>query len=73
MKRQNMATMVTCIALGGEVGVGGHLALLSQPSNIVTNTFTVGEGYSTDHEDPDLILDEAKITKDTSLANFGGY
>lgn len=73
MKRKNMATMVTCIALVGAVAVGGTLALLSQPSNTVTNTFTVGEGYSTDPEDPDLILDEAKITKDTSLANFGGY
>lgn len=69
MKRKNMAAMVTSIALVGVVAVGGTLALLSQSSNNVTNTFTVGEGYKT----YDVILNEAKITKDTSAANFGGY
>lgn len=69
MKRKNMAAMVTSIALVGAVAVGGTLALLSWESNPVTNTFTVGEGYKT----YDVILNEAKITKDTSAANFGGY
>lgn len=69
MKRKNMAAMVTSIALVGVVAVGGTLALLSQSSNNVTNTFTVGEGY----KENDVILNEAKITKDTSAANFGGY
>lgn len=59
MKRKNMATMVTCIALVGAVAVGGTLALLSQGSNTVTNTFTVGKGYNQDT--PDLSLDEAPV------------
>nr|WP_276872102.1 hypothetical protein [Fournierella massiliensis] len=57
MKRKNMATMVTCIALVGVVAVGGTLALLSKPSNTVRNTFTVGEGYT----ENDIILSEADV------------
>lgn len=63
MKRKNMATMVTCIALVGAVAVGGTLALLSQQSNEVRNTFTVGEGYTAN----DIILSEADVKQ-----NFDG-
>lgn len=63
MKRKNMATMVTCIALVGVVAVGGTLALLSKPSNTVRNTFTVGEGYT----EKDIILSEADVKQ-----NFDG-
>lgn len=63
MKRKNMATMVTCIALVGVVAVGGTLALLSQQSNEVRNTFTVGEGYTAN----DIILSEADVKQ-----NFDG-
>lgn len=45
MKRKNMAAMVTSIVLVGAVAVGGTLALLSQGSNTVKNTFTVGADY----------------------------
>lgn len=69
MKRKNMATMVTCIALVGAVAVGGTLALLSRGSNPVTNTFTVGKGYKTG----DVILDEAPVKQETSGVNLGDY
>lgn len=63
MKRKNMAAMVTSIALVGVVAVGGTLALLSQQSNEVRNTFTVGEGYT----ENDIILSEADVKQ-----NFDG-
>lgn len=71
MKRKNMISMVTSLALVGVVAVGGTLALLSTTSNNVTNTFTVGEGYNDDR--PDLKLDEAPVIKDTTAGNVGGY
>ncbi len=71
MTKKRFATMATCIALVGAVAVGGTLALLSTPSNKVQNTFTVGAGYHTDHED--LTLDEAKVAQVTSGTNLGGY
>lgn len=45
MKRKNMISMVTSLALVGVVAVGGTLALLTSQSNDVTNTFTVGADY----------------------------
>ena len=71
MTKKRIATMATCIALVGAVAVGGTLALLSTKSNDVTNTFTVGSGYHTDHQD--LTLDEAKVAQVTSGDNLGGY
>lgn len=71
MTKKRFATMATCIALVGAVAVGGTLALLSTKSNDVTNTFTVGSGYHTDHQD--LTLDEAKVAQVTSGDNLGGY
>lgn len=77
MKRKNMAAMVTSIALVGVVAVGGTLALLSQGSNTVTNTFTVGKGYN--QETPDLSLDEAPVKMITTASdaingvNLGDY
>lgn len=71
MKRKNMISMVTSLALVGVVAVGGTLALLSTPSNNVSNTFTVGSGYHTDHQD--LTLDEAKVQQVVSGDNIGGY
>lgn len=77
MKRKNMAAMVTSIALVGVVAVGGTLALLSQGSNTVTNTFAVGEGYN--QKNPDLSLDEAPVRMITTASeaingvNLGDY
>ena len=70
MKRKNMATMVTCIALVGAVAVGGTLALLTSNTPEVTNTFTIGNGYPATA----LTLDEADVKRVTSgTENFGGY
>lgn len=71
MKRKNMATMVTCIALVGAVAVGGTLALLSANANTLTNTFTIGNGYPKDNA---LVLDEAVVGQvKEGVSNFGGY
>lgn len=69
MKRKNMVAMVTSIALVGAVAVGGTLALLSQPSNTVTNIFTVGAGYDAD----EIKLDEDTVYQEVSGTNLGGY
>ncbi len=69
MKRKNMISMVTSLALVGVVAVGGTLALLTEKSNDVTNTFSVGSAYQTDA----LTLDEVAVKRDTNLNNYGGY
>lgn len=70
MKRKNMATMVTCIALVGAVTVGGTLALLTKESNTVTNSFTVGNNYANGA----LTLKESKVQQvKVGDKNFGGY
>lgn len=63
MTKKRIATMATCIALVGAVAVGGTLALLSQTSNKVTNTFAVGEGYG---DNQVVTLDEAIVTQLTN-------
>lgn len=69
MKRKNIVAMVTSLALVGVVAVGGTLALLTQPSNNVTNIFTVGNGYTK----TDIKLDEAPVVQVTEKENLGGY
>lgn len=69
MKRKNMISMVTSLALVGVVAVGGTLALLTEKSNDVTNTFSVGNAYQEDA----LTLDEVAVKRDTGLDNYGGY
>lgn len=69
MTKKRIATMATCIALVGAVAVGGTLALLTSPSDKVTNTFTIGEGY----EDQDFYIDENAVKRDYSTGNYGGY
>lgn len=70
MKRKNMISMVTSLALVGVVAIGGTLALLSQQSNTVTNTFTIGNAYPKNA----LTLDEADVEQVTSgTTNYGGY
>ncbi len=74
MTKKRFGTMAACLALVGAVAVGGTLALLSAPSNTVTNTFTVGSGYNQDKDPtPDFYLDEAPIVKDVEGENLGGY
>lgn len=62
MKRKNMISMVTSLALVGVVAVGGTLALLTRTSNEVNNTFTVGAGY----EAKDILLTEAGVKQVTN-------
>lgn len=69
MKRKNMISMVTSLALVGVVAVGGTLALLTSQSDKVTNTFTVGDGYETN----DFYIDENVVKRDYSSTNYGGY
>ncbi|MCI6959254.1 MAG: hypothetical protein MR743_05280 [Oscillospiraceae bacterium] len=54
MKKQKIATVITCCALVGVVAVGGTLALLTSESQTLKNTFTVGAGYG----DDDFLLKE---------------
>lgn len=70
MKRKNVISMVTSLALVGVVAIGGTLALLSAQSNTVTNTFTIGNAYPSNA----LTLDEADVEQVTSgTTNYGGY
>lgn len=70
MKRKNMISMVTSLALVGAVAVGGTLALLTSNTDTVTNTFAIGNGYG----DNALTLDEGKVAQVTKgTTNFGGY
>ena len=72
MKRKNMASMATCIALVGAVAVGGTLALLTTGPKALTNTFTVGNNF----DKTDFLLKENNVTQQfTSTAefNYGSY
>lgn len=70
MKRKNMISMVTSLALVGVVAVGGTLALLTSQSDKVTNTFTIGQGYS----EGDFYIDENAVKRDyKNTSNYGGY
>lgn len=50
MKRRKVAKLMAVVALIGAVGVGGSLALLSQKSNVVTNTFAAGAGITANED-----------------------
>lgn len=69
MKKKKLLTAVMSLALVGVVAIGGTLAYLSDASNEVKNTFTVGQGYVP--EDPDdptstaLYLDETDVNQPT--------
>lgn len=58
MKRKKVAKLMAVVALVGAVGVGGTLAILSQQSTTVTNTFKVGAGIQA----TDITLDETDLT-----------
>lgn len=57
MKKRQLAKLGLTVGLVGAVGVGGTLAILSQQSNPVTNTFTVGAGLTA----TDIKLDETDL------------
>lgn len=57
MKKSQLAKLGLTLGLAGAVGVGGTLAILSQPSGAVVNTFTVGAGLQAN----DIWLDETNL------------
>lgn len=62
MKNKKALKLIGALALVATVGVGATLAYLTDKSNIVTNSFTVGTGYEID-DDTNLSvwIDEKKI------------
>lgn len=66
MNKKKMAMSITSVALVGAVVIGGTLAYLSDKSNMVTNTFNVGSGYTEEDGHIGLWLDEKDV------ANPGG-
>lgn len=67
MKKQKIATAVTCCALVGAIAIGGTLALLSTGPKTLTNTFTAGANY----EDGDFLLKEHGV--DPVITETTGY
>lgn len=69
MKKKKLLTAVMSLALVGVVAVGGTLAYLSDKSNEVKNTITVGQGYVPENpDDPNstaLYLDEKDVNNPT--------
>ena len=62
MKNKKMKTMIASLALVGVVGLGSTLAYLSDKSNTLTNTFTVGSGYIPDEKLEQAVwIDETKV------------
>lgn len=57
MKKKQIAQLGVALGLVGAIGVGGTLALMTQTSNDVVNTFTVGNALVKG----DITLDEAKM------------
>lgn len=64
MTKKRIATLATCLTLVGAVAVGGTLALISSQSKQLTNTFTVGDGYTEgDKDTADFLLQENGVTQ----------
>lgn len=63
MKKNKIVMSVISGLLVAAVAVGGTLAYMSDKSNQVENTFTIGAGY----DDNALTLDETKVTPDAAL------
>lgn len=61
MKNKKMKTMIASLALVGVIGLGSTLAYLSDKSNTLTNTFTVGSGYIPGDNDLAVWIDETKV------------
>lgn len=62
MKNKKALKLIGALALVATVGVGATLAYLTDKSNIVTNSFTVGTGYEIDNDTKlSVWIDEKKI------------
>lgn len=62
MKKKQLMTMGVALGLTAALGIGGTLAILSQKTGVVTNTFVVGSGLKA----TDITLDEKDIVKSTT-------
>lgn len=72
MKKQKVATAVTCCALVGAIAIGGTLALLSTGPKTLKNTFTVGNAYT----ENDFLLKENAVNQVFASKpgyNYGSY
>ncbi len=56
MNKKKLVTTFGSLALVGVIGVGASLAYLSDKTNTLTNTFTIGSNI-------DITLDEALLLK----------
>lgn len=57
MKKKQIAKLGLTLGLVGAIGVGGTLAILSQKTNAVVNTFAVGDGITAQ----DITIDETNV------------
>lgn len=57
MKKKQIAKLAVTLGLVGAVGVGGTLAILSQKTDPVVNTFAVGDGITAE----DISIDETDV------------
>ncbi|MDM8201526.1 TasA family protein [Allofournierella massiliensis] len=71
MNKKKMAMSITSVALVGAVVVGGTLAYLSDKSNMVTNTFNVGSGYTEEDGHIGLWLDEKDVANPGERTEIG--
>lgn len=68
MKKKQIAQLGVTLGLVAAVGVGGTLAILTAPSNTVTNTFAAGAGID---NDTDITLFETdQVNKDADSYGF---
>lgn len=65
MKKKQIITLAVAVCLVFAMGIGATLAVLTQKTAVVTNTFTVGNGFAKDA----VTLDEAKVDPDTHKAD----
>ena len=71
MKNKKALKMGLSLLLVGVVGVGATLAYLSDKTDTMTNTFTVGKGYNNDDEKSQaLVLDETALNGALANSNF---
>ena len=70
MKKKKLMMAAVSASLVGVVAIGGTLAYLSDKSNMVTNTFNVGSGYTEEGDHVGLWLDEKDIARSTEESVF---
>lgn len=86
MNKKSLLMMMVTICLIAVVGVGATLAYLSDATNVMTNTFTVGSGIDVKQDETDVnnpndrteegndytdILPGATLVKDPTVTVFG--